>query len=268
MGVIDIDKGEICVVPRGIKSKISPKGASARGYVLENYGPRLTLPERGPIGANSMAETRDFLTPKAAFEDKDSPCRLILKTGGDFYSTALGHSPLDIVAWHGNYAPYKYDLRLFSPIGSILFDHPDPSIFTVLTSAGIEAGTANVDFVIFPERWMVAEHSFRPPWYHTNIMSEFMGMIYGRYDAKEKGFEPGGCSLHNMMIPHGPDQEAFEKASTARLEPNRLSDTLAFMFETRLVQSITPFAAHHPARQNDYAQCWGGLVKRFDSGAT
>lgn len=264
MGVIGIVPAEIAVIPRGLKFKVELVDGPARGYVCENYGAKFTLPDRGPIGANCLANSRDFKTPVAAFEEKDTPHRLVVKWCGSFHETTIGHSPLDVVAWHGNYAPYKYDLRTFSPVGAIAFDHPDPSIFTVLTAPSGEAGTANVDFVIFPERWMVAEHSFRPPWYHMNIMSEFMGLIYGRYDAKEEGFVPGGMSLHNCMLPHGPDADAFQKASTADLKPVKLAGTMAFMFETRFPQQLTGYAAGLPTLQDDYQACWDGLGKNFD----
>lgn len=264
LGRMQIGPGEICIIPRGLKFKVVLIDGPARGYICENYGAKFTLPDRGPIGANCLANPRDFKTPVAAYEEKDSPCSLTVKWCGKFYRTELGHSPLDVVAWHGNYAPYKYDLRTFSPVGAILFDHPDPSIFTVLTAPSGEEGTANIDFVIFPERWMVAEHSFRPPWYHLNIMSEFMGLIYGRYDAKEEGFVPGGMSLHNCMLPHGPDVDAFDKASHVDLAPQKLSDTMAFMFETRFAQHLTSYAANLDTLQSDYADCWKGLKKRFD----
>ena len=236
----------------------------ARGYLCENYGAKFTLPGRGPIGANCLANPRDFKTPVAAFEDKEEATTLTVKWCGKFFSTALGHSPLDVVAWHGNYAPFKYDLRTFSPVGAILFDHPDPSIFTVMTAPSETPGTANIDFVIFPERWMVAEHSFRPPWYHLNIMSEFMGLIYGVYDAKPEGFVKGGMSLHNCMLPHGPDADAFTGASNADLEPVKLTDTMAFMFETRFPQHLTKFAAELETLQSDYMDCWTGLERQFD----
>ena len=242
-GKIEIAPGEICVIPRGTKFKVELLDGPARGYLCENYGAKFTLPDRGPIGANCLANPRDFKTPVAAFEDKETPSTLVVKWCGKFYKTEIGHSPLDVVAWHGNYAPFKYDLRTFAPVGAILFDHPDPSIFTVITAPSGEDGTANVDFVIFPERWSVAEHSFRPPWYHMNIMSEFMGLIYGQYDAKPDGFVPGGVSLHNCMLPHGPDASAFHKASTVELKPHKLTDTLAFMFETRYPQHLTNYAA-------------------------
>ena len=201
---------------RGLPGRAA--GRRARAYVCENYGGAFTLPDRGPIGANCLANPRDFLTPVAAYEDVEGPRTMFVKWGGELYAAEIGQSPLDVVAWHGNYAPYKYDLRRFSPVSAISFDHPDPSIFTVLTAPSETAGTANVDFVIFPERWNVAENTFRPPWYHRNIMSEFMGLVYGVYDAKPQGFVPGGISLHNCMLPHGPDAEAFERASNDKLE--------------------------------------------------
>lgn len=266
MGIIEVAPLEIVVLPRGMMFKVMrAEGVSrARGYVCENYGAKFTLPERGPIGANCLANPRDFKTPVAAYEDKESTCLVHIKWCGAFHVTPIGHSPLDVVAWHGNYAPYKYDLRTFSPVGAILFDHPDPSIFTVLTAPSGEAGTANIDFVIFPPRWMVAEHSFRPPWYHRNIMSEFMGLIEGQYDAKEEGFLPGGMSLHNMMMPHGPDHDAFEKASTVELKPVKLSNTMAFMFETRFPQMVTRYAAELETLQPGYVKCWDGIERKFD----
>ena len=267
-GVIDIAPGEICVIGRGVVFKVAPLDGPARAYVCENYGAAFKLPDRGPIGANCLANPRDFLTPVAAYEDKEEPCTLYVKWGGELYATDIGQSPLDVVAWHGNYAPYKYDLRSFSPVGAILFDHPDPSIFTVMTAPSETPGTANVDFVIFPERWQVAENTFRPPWYHRNLMSEFMGLIYGVYDAKPEGFVPGGMSLHNQMLPHGPDERAFEDASNAALAPAKLTNTMAFMFETRFRQRVTRYAADLPQRQAHYADCWQGLRRHFDPART
>jgi homogentisate 1,2-dioxygenase len=262
-GRITVEPGEICVIPRGVKFRVELVDGAARGYVCENYGAKFVLPERGPIGANCLANARDFKTPVAAFEDRQEACRLWVKWCGSFHVAELDHSPLDVVAWHGNYAPYKYDLRHYAPVGAVLFDHPDPSIFTVLTAPSETAGTANVDFVIFPERWSVAEHSFRPPWYHMNIMSEFMGLIYGVYDAKPEGFTPGGMSLHNCMLPHGPDKSAYEQAIRGELRPVKISKSLAFMFETRFPQHLTRYAAELATLQADYAECWTGLEKRF-----
>jgi len=263
-GVIDIEPGEICVIPRGVIFRVELIDGPVRAYVCENYGGGFTLPDRGPIGANCLANPRDFLSPVAAYEDADAPHTLYVKWGGELFKTETGFSPLDVVAWHGNYFPYKYDLRRFSPVGAVGFDHPDPSIFTVLTSPSETPGTANIDFVIFPERWMVGENTFRPPWYHRNIMSEFMGLVYGVYDAKPEGFVPGGISLHNQMLPHGPDVDAFEHASNVELKPVKLTNTLAFMFETRFRQRVTKYAAGLPNLQDNYIDCWAGLKKHFD----
>ena len=264
-GIIDIEPGEIAVIPRGVKMRVELPGGPARGYLCENYGGAFTLPERGPIGANCLANPRDFLAPVAAYEQRDdTPSRMFVKWGGTLWRTDLSHSPLDVVAWHGNYAPYKYDLRRFSPVGPVLFDHADPSIFTVLTSPSETRGTANVDLVVFPERWAVAENTFRPPWYHMNVMSEFMGLVYGRYEAKPQGFAPGGCSLHNTMLPHGPDADAFEAASHAELRPQKLEATLAFMFETRFMQRVTAWAAGAAQFQRGYGSYGTHLTTHFD----
>ena len=263
-GIIDIEPGEIAVIPRGVKIRVELRDGAARGYLCENYGGALTLPERGPIGANCLANQRDFLTPVAAYEEKDVPGKLYVKWGGNLWVAPLEHSPLDVIAWHGNYAPYKYDLRKYSPVGPISFDHADPSIFTVLTAPSETPGTANIDFVIFPDRWLVAENTFRPPWYHMNVMSEFMGLIYGQYDAKPQGFAPGGISLHNTMLPHGPDVDAFEGASNAELKPHKLEGTMAFMFETRFPQRVTAFAAQSSSLQKGYGAYGHRLKKHFN----
>ena len=264
LGIIDLEPKEIAILPRGMVFRVEVLEGPARGFVCENYGQKFDLPSRGPIGANCLANPRDFKTPVAAFEDREVPSRVVVKWGGQFHETEIGHSPLDVVAWHGNYAACKYDLRTFSPVGAILFDHPDPSIFTVLTAPSGTPGTANIDFVLFRERWMVAENTFRPPWYHKNIMSELMGNIYGIYDAKPEGFVPGGMSLHNMMIPHGPDLNAFEAATTMELKPEKLDNTMQFMFETRFPQHLTEFAAKEAPLQDDYIDCWKDLEKKFD----
>ena len=264
LGVIDLEPKEIAILPRGLVYRVEVLEGPGRGFVCENYGQKFDLPNRGPIGANCLANPRDFKCPVAAFEDREVPSRVVIKWCGQFHETMIGHSPLDIVAWHGNYCAYKYDLRTYSPVGAILFDHPDPSIFTVLTAPSGQDGTANIDFVLFRDRWMVAEHSFRPPWYHKNLMSELMGNIHGIYDAKPKGFVPGGMSLHNCMLPHGPDRGAFEGASNAVLQPEKLKETMSFMFETRFPQHLTRFAATEAPLQDDYIDCWLGLDKKFD----
>ncbi|HXF42326.1 MAG TPA: homogentisate 1,2-dioxygenase [Pyrinomonadaceae bacterium] len=263
LGIIEITPGEIAVIPRGLKFRVEPIAEKSRGYICENYGAQLRLPELGPIGSNGLANPRDFETPVAWYEDLEGEMQIIAKFGGHLWKCKIEHSPLDVVAWHGNNVPYRYDLRRFNTIGSISFDHPDPSIFTVLTSPSCEAGVANVDFVIFPDRWLVMEDTFRPPWYHRNVMSEYMGLIYGRYDAKEEGFLPGGGSLHNQMSAHGPDLDAFEKASNAALEPQKLSGTMAFMFESRYIIRPTRFAMETPSLQKDYYKVWQGLKKNF-----
>lgn len=263
LGVVEIEPGFIAVIPRGLKFRVELPDGDARGYICENYGSLFRLPDLGPIGSNGLANTRDFETPIAWFEDREGDFELIQKFDGNFWRSELGHSPLDVVAWHGNHAPYRYDLRRFNTIGSISYDHPDPSIFTVLTSPSAENGVANCDFVIFPDRWLVMEDTFRPPWYHRNVMSEYMGLVFGQYDAKEEGFVPGGGSLHNQMAGHGPDLDAFEKASNHDLSPQRLSNTLAFMFESRYVIRPTRFAMETPALQKDYVNCWQGLKKNF-----
>jgi homogentisate 1,2-dioxygenase len=262
-GPLDAAPGEIAVVPRGVKFRVELPEGRAAGYVCENYGQLFRLPELGPIGANGLANPRDFLIPTAAFEERDEPCELVAKFAGHLWAATLDHSPLDVVAWHGNYAPYKYDLALFNTIGTVSFDHPDPSIFTVLTSPTETAGTANCDFVIFPPRWMVAEHTFRPPFFHRNVMSEFMGLVLGDYDAKAGGFMPGGMSLHNAFSAHGPDRASFDKAVAAELKPQKIDNTLAFMFETCLAVRPTRFALDTPALQQDYDDCWAGFEKLF-----
>ena len=264
LGVIDLAPQEIAIIPRGLVYRVEVLEGPCRGFVCENYGQKFELPGRGPIGANCLANPRDFKAPVAAYEDREVPSTLTIKWCGQFHETQIAQSPLDVVAWHGNYAPYKYDLSTYCPVGAVLFDHPDPSIFTVLTAPSGVPGTANIDFVLFRERWMVAENTFRPPWYHKNIMSELMGNIYGQYDAKPKGFVPGGMSLHNMMLPHGPDRNAFEGASNAELKAEKLDNTMSFMFETRFPQHLTEFAAKEAPLQDDYIDCWESLEKKFD----
>jgi homogentisate 1,2-dioxygenase len=264
LGRLDVAPGEIVVLPRGVRFRVELAGPRARGYVCENYGAPFDLPERGPIGANGLANERDFLAPVAAFEDREEPVQLVQKFGGQLWTADFDHSPLDVVAWHGTYYPYKYDLANFMTIGSISFDHPDPSIFTVLTSPSDTPGQANADFVIFPPRWLVGEDTFRPPWFHRNVMSEFMGLVHGQYDAKAEGFVPGGGSLHNMFTSHGPDAATYEKASTVELQPQKVDDTLAFMFETRWVVVPTSWALCAPHLQADYDGVWQGLQRKFE----
>lgn len=266
LGVLDVQPQEIALIPRGIRFRVELPDGEARGYVCENFGALLRLPDLGPIGSNGLANPRDFLAPNAAYEDREGEFELIAKFQGHLWRASIGHSPLDVVAWHGNYAPVKYDLRHFNTIGSISFDHPDPSIFTVLTSPSDTPGTANLDFVVFPPRWLVAQDTFRPPWFHRNVASEFMGLVTGVYDAKAEGFAPGGASLHNCMSGHGPDAATFDKASNADLsKPDVIKDTMAFMFETRAVIRPAQQAMDAAHRQRDYQDCWAGLKKHFVS---
>jgi homogentisate 1,2-dioxygenase len=268
LGVLAVGPGEIALLPRGLAFHVAVDGPAA-AYVCENYGAHFRLPELGPIGSNGLANARDFLAPVATVEavsDGDAPYEIVRKTGGEFWTATQAHSPFNVVAWHGTLAPVQYDTRHFMTLGSISFDHPDPSIFTVLTSPSDTPGTANADFVIFPPRWLVAEDTFRPPWFHRNVMSEFMGLVYGQYDAKPEGFRPGGASLHNALVPHGPDSDAFARASQAVLAPHKLDHTLAFMVESRWRFRPTAWAMRPGARDTRYAECWAGLQDRFAAG--
>jgi len=264
LGVIDLAPQEIAVIPRGIRFQVSLPDGEARGYLCENFGAPLQLPDLGPIGSNGLANPRDFLTPVARYEERTGAFALTAKFCGNLWHADMAHSPLDVVAWHGNYAPYKYDLRHFNAIGSISYDHPDPSIFLVLQSPSDTPGVDTLDFVIFPPRWLVAENTFRPPWFHRNVASEFMGLIHGAYDAKAEGFVPGGASLHNCMSGHGPDAATFDKASHADTSvPHKVGDTMAFMFETRHVICPTAQALASPQLQGDYQACWAGIQNNF-----
>jgi len=267
MGRLAVAPGEVAVVPRGVRFRVALAGDGARGYVCENHGAPFRLPELGPIGANGLASPRDFVVPVAAFEDRDAPTDVVLRFGGHLWTARYDHSPLDVVAWHGNYHPYKYDLARFNAMNTVTFDHPDPSIFTVLTSPSDTPGTANVDFVIFPPRWSVAEDTFRPPYFHRNAMSEFMGLVRGRYDAKRDGFLPGGASLHNAMSAHGPDRASYEAALAAEPAPQHLAGTLAFMFESRYVFEPTAWALESPQLDREYDRAWAGFAKARLPGA-
>lgn len=265
-GRLHVEPNEICVIQQGIRFSIAVQGPT-RGYVLEVYDAHFVLPNLGPIGANGLANPRDFLTPVAWYEDRDvKDFRIISKYQGHLFEALQDHSPFDVVAWHGNYAPYKYNLKHFMVINATAFDHADPSIFTVLTCPSAKPGVAIADFVIFPPRWAVQEHTFRPPYYHRNCMSEFMGLIYGNYEAKEDGFRPGGASLHSMMTPHGPDNQCFEGASKGELKPVRVADgTQSFMFETSLGLALSDWGENICQKiDNDYFQCWQGLQKHFN----
>lgn len=266
LGVLRLGPGEIAVIPRGVRFAVDLVDEQARGYVCEDYGRGWQLPELGPLGSNGLANARDFLAPVAAFEDREDAVQVVAKYGGRLWVADYDHSPLDVVAWHGTYYPYKYDLARFMAIGTISYDHPDPSIYTVLTSPSDTPGVAMADFVAFAPRWLVAEDTFRPPWFHRNVMSEFMGLIEGVYDAKAEGFVPGGASLHNSMSAHGPDATTYELASTQELAPHRIEDSLAFMFETRWPVIPTEFALGATHRQPDYDAVWADIARAFPRG--
>jgi homogentisate 1,2-dioxygenase len=268
LGRLQLEPQEIAVIPRGLRFRVALITGDARGYICENFGAQFKLPELGPIGSNGLANSRDFSTPVARYEDHDGPSELVGKFFGKLWRAAMDHSPLDVVAWHGNYAPYKYDLRLFNAMGSISYDHPDPSIFTVLQSPSDTPGTSHIDFVVFPPRWLAMQDTFRPPWFHRNVANEYMGLIHGVYDAKSTGFVPGGASLHNCMSGHGPDAATFAKAVAADTsQPMHIADTMAFMFESRMVFRPTRSALHgRPPLQNDYMNIWLDLKKHFDPG--
>ncbi|MFI5011668.1 MAG: homogentisate 1,2-dioxygenase [Hyphomicrobiales bacterium] len=263
LGILEAHPGEIALLPCGLRFRAELPDGPSRGYVCENYGAPLRLPELGPIGSNGLANPRDFLAPVASFEDKEQPCTLIAKFQGNLWEAEMKASPLNVVAWHGNFAPYKYDLARFMVIGTVSFDHPDPSIYCVLTAPSDTPGVANIDFVIFAPRWLVGEDTFRPPWYHRNVMTEFMGLLYGTYDAKAEGFLPGGASLHNSMTAHGPDAETHKRASHGDLKPHKIDNTMAFMFESRFPMRLTRQALESAELQHDYFEAWQGLEKQF-----
>jgi homogentisate 1,2-dioxygenase len=265
LGRLDIAPQEIAVIPRGLRFRVDLHDEGARGYVCENYGAPLKLPDLGPIGSNGLANARDFLAPVAWYEDRDGEFELVAKFQGALWAAAIDHSPLDVVAWHGNCTPYKYDLGRFNTIGSTSFDHPDPSIFLVLQSTSDTPGVDMLDFVVFPPRILAMEHTFRPPWFHRNVASEFMGLIHGVYDAKAEGFLPGGASLHNSMSGHGPDADTYARAIAADTsKPQVIRDTMAFMFETRTVIHPTRAALSSAQLQPEYWRCWQGLARHFD----
>ncbi|QBC43358.1 homogentisate 1,2-dioxygenase [Iodobacter fluviatilis] len=264
LGILEIEPEEIAVIPRGMKFRVELLDSNASGYLCENHGSPLRIPDLGPIGSNGLANPRDFLAPVAAYEDIDQATTLVQKFLGEFWACQLSHSPLNVVAWHGNSVPYKYDLRRFNTIGTVSYDHPDPSIFTVLTSPSAITGQANADFVIFPPRWMVAENTFRPPWFHRNLMNEFMGLIRGEYDAKAGGFVPGGASLHNVMSAHGPDAKTFINASATELQPQKIERTMAFMIETHAVIRPSQYAMKCSQLQANYDDCWADMPKTFN----
>jgi homogentisate 1,2-dioxygenase len=263
LGIMDCGPGEFAVIPRGIKFRVDIKDSQARGFVCENYGLPFRLPDLGLIGSTGLASAYDFRVPVAAYEDLDLETELVHKFGGNLWMARLNHSPFDVVAWRGNNAPFKFDMGRFAAVGAVSVDHLDPSIYCALTSPSDSVAGGNADFMILPARWVVAEHTFRPPGFHRNCVAEFLGIVTGKHDSKSRGFPPGGASLHNTWAAHGPDVETIEKARIAELLPQRLNDTLVFMFESRFPLQVTAAAFETPERQRDYRECWSGFVKRF-----
>lgn len=265
-GLIEAAPGEVVLLPRGMKFRIDPIDGYARGFVAENYGQPFGLPDLGLLGSHGLANAIDFHVPVAAFEDSNEQVEYVHKFAGQLWTTVLGHSPFDVVAWRGNLAPSKFDMRRFVAMGSATTDHPDPSIFCALSSPSSNVSGANVDFMILPPRWVSAEGTFRPPGFHRNCVAEFLGIISGKHDSKGSNFVPGAASLHNNWVPHGPDIPTFEAARSAELAPTKLEDTLVFMFETRYPLELTSAAFDSEARQRDYPSCWDGFRKRFPEG--
>lgn len=271
LGELEVEPWELALVPRGITFQVNlASGTShARGYFLENFGDHFVVPDLGPIGVSSgLAHPRHFLAPEAQYEELKGNFELVSKFLGRLYRSPLSHSPLDVVAWYGSHVPCKYDMRLFMALNTVTYDHPDPSIGTVLSAYTASPGLANVDFVIFPPRWMVGENTFRPPWFHRNCMSEFMGLLTGSYDAKPDSFLPGASSVHNRFVPHGPDHQAVDRGTAQDTsKPERYGGTLAFMWETKLVWHPTEYALTE-LDDHTYPECWQGIQARFNASAT
>ncbi|KAJ2161225.1 hypothetical protein GGF46_001653 [Coemansia sp. RSA 552] len=264
-GPLMVAPNEIAVIQRGMRFSVGLPDGPCRGYILEVFDGHYELPDLGPIGANGLANPRDFQTPRATYEHTNDSWDIVNKYQGDLFVAHQSHSPFDVVAWHGNYAPYKYDLANFVAVNSVSIDHVDPSVFTVLTCKSAHPGTAVADFVIFPPRFEVQMHTFRPPYFHRNCMSEFMGLIHGEYEAKKGGFLPGGASLHSMMTPHGPDAKTVQHATTRDLAPGRVADnTQAFMFESMFQLRLTHWAVDNSQRERDYYKAWEAIPITFN----
>ncbi|EER04290.1 Homogentisate 1,2-dioxygenase, putative [Perkinsus marinus ATCC 50983] len=269
LGVLRGGPREMILIPKGIKFTVDKANSGrAKGYFLENYGAPFKIPDLGPIGITSgLAHPRHFRAPTASTVENRGASELISKFSGRMYLSKLNKTPYDVVGWYGNYYPTVYDLGLFMAINTVTYDHPDPSIGVVLQSPSLSyaPGTANIDFVIFPPRWLTAENTFRPPWFHRNVMSEFMGLLYGGYDAKQ-GFKPGCSSIHNQLSPHGPDL-ATTTSSSNDGKPERYHGTLAFMWESDRIWIPTKQALE-VLKDDTYVDCWKGSGEdpweRFD----
>lgn len=258
LGKLLVRPNEIAVIPRGVRHRITLPNGPTRGYICELFQGHFRLPELGPIGSCSLANQRDFQIPTAIYDGKleadiavpnrGSDWTIISRMASKLWSCTQDHTPFDVAGWHGTFYPYKYDLGRFSILGSILFDHPDPSIFTVLTApSNREPGTSVVDFAIIPPRWNMMEDTYWPPYYHRNTMSEFSGPIV--YDQahewhKEHSFKPYGAQLNGTMTAHGPSKEVHQAARESDLKPKKvgMEGLTIFLLETECPMRVQNWA--------------------------
>jgi homogentisate 1,2-dioxygenase len=268
LGWLRVRPGELAIMPRGIKFSVELPDGASRGVVLELYGNGFRLPERGPIGANGLADERHFLAPVAAYEDRACPgYEVLVKHGGQLFRATIDHVPYDVVAWHGNHVPCKYDLAHFNAMGSVSFDHPDPSILTVLTCPLDDHGNNMADVLVFSGRWEVAEHTFRPPYYHRNVATEFSYIV--ALPEPYSGFEKGAYFLSPSMTPHGISGRAHRQALEADDAPRRLPDgSIWVMFETALGLRLTPWAMASGNRDDAYHELWTDMPATFSPPGT
>jgi len=266
LGPLEVAPGQVALVPRGIRFSVLVSVGGARGYVAESFGRPFGLPDRGPVGANGLADARHFRAPSAWHEDRVSlGYRVTAKLAGRLFESTQDHSPFDVAAWQGNHVPTVYDLDAFSPVGNARFDHGDPSIHTVLSAPMDEQGAHTLDLVAFVARWDVTEHTFRPPYFHRNVTTELNGIVR---DAVVPGspFVPGCFFLTPSLVPHGVVAASVERhlAEAAAESPRRSSESsLWFQFETALPFVPTPWARDAAHRIADWPLVWGAYRKHF-----
>ncbi|KAK0434287.1 homogentisate 1,2-dioxygenase [Armillaria borealis] len=237
-GRMMVRPGELMVIQKGMKFKVSLPDGPSRGYVQEIFGSHFELPDLGPIGGHGMANPRDFEVPLASFEIDETSWEG--KIGGQLFSAAQDHIPFDVVAWQGNYVPYKYAMEKFIFVGSVSKDHLDPSVFTVLTAKSKATGIPLVEILTVSERWNVASDTFRPPYYHRNNATEILCFISGERGGR---YVPGGIVLQTVFCPHGPPPEVHKAAIVAELKPERISKgSMAIAIETPMILSMTDYA--------------------------